>query len=336
MSTTQMRAVLVSQPGDSSQLQLGEVPRPAPSPTEILVKIKAIGVNRMDIEQREGRYPVPAGVSSILGVEMAGVIEALGSKVTGFKISDRVFGLLYGGAYAEYCVIDQMATMLIPPAMSFETAAAIPENCYTAWQSIESVANLQRGHDILIHAGASGVSTVGIQIAKFIGAKRIFTTAGSDKKLEHCRKLGATHTINYRTEDFAEVNEIHRETEGRGVDVIIDYIGADYWNRNMASLTVDGHMVMLAFLSGAQVSEANIAPILFKRLNIHGSTLRSRTLAYQRQLKQATESNILPRVTNQQFVICIDRVFPWEEVAQAHEYMEANHNLGKIILKVED
>ncbi|KAJ1978524.1 hypothetical protein H4R33_005946 [Dimargaris cristalligena] len=306
MSTTQMRAVLVSQPGDSSQLQLGEVPRPAPSPTEILVKIKAIGVNRMDIEQREGRYPVPAGVSSILGVEMAGVIEALGSKVTGFKISDRVFGLLYGGAYAEYCVIDQMATMLIPPAMSFETAAAIPENCYTAWQSIESVANLQRGHDILIHAGASGVSTVGIQIAKFIGA----------------------------TEDFAEV--IHRETEGRGVDVIIDYIGADYWNRNMASLTVDGHMVMLAFLSGAQVSEANIAPILFKRLNIHGSTLRSRTLAYQRQLKQATESNILPRVTNQQFVICIDRVFPWEEVAQAHEYMEANHNLGKIILKVED
>ncbi|KAJ1923096.1 hypothetical protein IWQ60_006102 [Tieghemiomyces parasiticus] len=329
-----MQAVLVKQPGDSSQLTFGQVGKPEPKPAEILVKIKAIGVNRMDIVQREGRYPVPAGASQILGVEMSGVVESVGTDVTSFRVGDHVFGLMYGGAYAEFAVIDARMAMHIPEGITFEVAAAIPEACITAWQAVKHISKLQKGQDILIHAGASGVSTAAIQIACLVGARRIFTTAGSDKKLEHCRSLGATHTINYKEADFAEV--IKRETDGRGVDVLVDYIGASYWQRNLDSLALDGHMVLLGFLSGVQLEKANIGPILFKRLTIQGSTLRSRSVEYQQHLAEAVEKHVMPKIVSGDFKVVVDKVFSWKQVAEAHRYMEGNHNMGKVVLTIGD
>ncbi|KAL1920192.1 uncharacterized protein VTP21DRAFT_1338 [Calcarisporiella thermophila] len=328
-----MKAVLVKAPGDASQLYIGDAPTPLVGDHEVLVKIQSFGLNRMDILQREGRYPPPPGVTEILGVEMAGVIEKVGPKVTLHAVGDHVCGLMKGGAYAEYCVIHEELAFAIPEGFTPQQAAAIPEVWITAYQALHKVGELKANQDVLIHAGASGVGLAAIQLAKLAGARNICVTAGSDEKLRTCKEMGATVTINYRTQRWLDV--VMEHTQQRGVDMIIDFVCADYWNDNLHALARDGHMVMLATLSGGKVTEGNLAPILAKRLRIQGSTLRSRSLEYQIELARDVRRDLLPLLASGALRVVIDKEYPWSEIAEAHRRMEKNLNVGKIVVNVE-
>ncbi|KAI8929577.1 hypothetical protein BC831DRAFT_443273 [Entophlyctis helioformis] len=329
---TTMRAVVVTKPGDAAFMEIGQVPTPVPKANELLVRVKCFALNRMDILQRNGLYPPPAGASDILGVEFAGdVVHAPAS--SSFKTGDRVFGLVPGGAYAEYAVIHQDMAIAIPAGMPYEHATAIPEAWFTAFQALFLVNRLQPGEDVLIHAGASGVGTAAIQLAKHNKSRHVIATAGSDDKVKFCESLGSTAAVNYKTHSFAQrVSEI---TGGRGVDVIVDFVGAQYWTMNLDSLAMDGRMVMLAFLGGAQLQSSNLAPILRKRLQINGSTLRSRTVDYQIALRNEFVAKCLPGFADGTFKPVIDRVFDsWTGISDAHRHMESNASIGKILVRV--
>ncbi|KAI9599241.1 hypothetical protein BDF19DRAFT_470573 [Syncephalis fuscata] len=328
-----MEAVLVKEPGDASQLFIGSTDKPTPKDNELLVHVKACALNRMDILQRHGLYPVPPGASSILGVEMAGIVEACGSQVSRFKPGDRVFGLMTGGAYAEYCVIDEGATISMPESLSFEEASSMPEVWYTAYQALHLIGGLQAGQDILIHGGASGVGIAAIQLAKLAKARRIIVTCGSEEKIAFCKELGATHGVNYKTDSFR--SKISEWTDGQGVNVVIDMIGADYWVDNIESLALDGRYVLLAFMSGTKVADFNIAPLLRKRLRLEGTTLRSRSSEYQCRLRELFATDVLPNILNGTLKHVVDRVFSWREVADAHRYMESNQSRGKIVMTID-
>ncbi|KAI8886266.1 NAD(P)H quinone oxidoreductase, PIG3 family [Backusella circina FSU 941] len=330
-----MRAVIVKQPGDANQLYLGEYETPVPTGTQVLVKVKCFALNRMDIVQRQGFYPPPPGASPLLGVEVSGVIESVGENVTDFKVGDQVFGLMPGGGYAEYALLEQSLTMLKPEKLTFEEAAAIPETWFTAYQALFFVANLKKGQDVLIHAGASGVGIAAIQLAKEAGAGRIFVTVGSDDKVKFCEQLGATKGINYKTEKWDEV--ILKETGNRGVDIIIDFIGKDYWAQNMNAIALDGKMVILAFMSGAIVDKVDIGPILRKRITVQGSNLRARTVEYQAELRCAIYNNaVLKHFGKDDGVlkVFVDKVFNWEDIVECHKYLESNQSMGKVVVKV--
>ncbi|CAO3613469.1 unnamed protein product [Cunninghamella blakesleeana] len=290
----------------------------------------------MDIVQRKGFYPPPPGASELLGVEISGVVEEVGKNVTKFKKGDAVFGLMGGGGYAEYAVMEEGLALLKPDELSFEKAAAIPEAWFTAYQALFVVSKLQKDEDVLIHAGASGVSLSAIQLAKAAGAKRIFVTCGSDEKIEFCKSLGATHGLNYKTQDWAKA--IAEETNGKGVNVIIDYIGKDYFNQNLETLGLDGRMVILAFMSGPIVENANIVPILKKRLRIEGSTLRSRSVEYQVALCQQVYEHAIQEhlgcSKEGKFKVIIDSIYDWKDIVKATEHMEANKSMGKIVITV--
>ncbi|CAO3598679.1 unnamed protein product [Absidia cylindrospora] len=330
-----MRAVLIKQPGDAQQLYIGEYPTPTPSETQVLIKIKSFCLNRMDIVQRQGHYPPPPGASELLGVEVAGVIESVGSTVTKFKQGDEVFGLMGGGGYAEYAVMEEKLVMPKPKELTFEQAAAIPETWFTAYQALFLVSELKKGEDVLIHAGASGVGIAAIQLAKEAGANRIFITAGTDEKVKFCKTLGATHGVNYKTENWAEI--IAKETSGKGVNVIVDFIGKNYFVDNIETLGLDGRMVILAFMSGAQVDGVNLGSILRKRLRIQGSTLRSRSVEYQAHLREEVYNHAIKGhfgCANGKFKIFIDSVYDWKDIIKATEHMEANRSMGKIVVNV--
>lgn len=326
-----MKAVLMKQFGEPDEMYLGDAPTPKPSENEVLVRVKATALNRADTLQRRGKYPPPPGASEILGLEMAGEIVELGEAVEGWKVGDRVCGLLAGGGYAEYITIHSQCLIPIPDSWSFEEAAAIPEVFLTAYQAIFYLAKFQKGESILIHAGASGVGTAAIQLVKSLGAKNIIITASAPKH-EICKSLGATHTIDYKTQDFEK--EVLQITNNQGVDVVIDFLSAAYIQRNINSLGMDGRMVMLALMGGIQVENLFIAKILTKRLHIMGSTLRARTLDYKIQLTKDMVNYALPKFQTKELRPVIDSVFDWKEVVEAHKYMEANKNQGKIILKV--
>ncbi|KAF7729122.1 hypothetical protein EC973_004890 [Apophysomyces ossiformis] len=347
-----MRAVIIKEPGDATQLYIGEIPRPTPTDTQVLVKTKCFALNRMDIVQRQGFYPPPPGASETLGVEISGIVESIGKNgeimnknitkkltqwfpVTKFKPGDAVFGLMPGGGYAEYAVIEETLTMLKPEALSFEQAAAIPETWFTAYQALFFVAELKPGQDVLIHAGASGVGIAAIQLAKQHGARRIFVTVGSDEKCRFCEELGATNAINYKTEDWARL--IAEETSQRGVDIVIDFIGKNYWHQNVESLAIDGRMVILAFMSGYEIEKADLRPLLKKRLRIEASSLRSRSLDYQGRLRDALyEDVILGHLAKKDgtLKLFIDRAFDWHDIVKCHEYLESNQSMGKIVVQV--
>ncbi|KAI9332531.1 quinone oxidoreductase [Obelidium mucronatum] len=350
-----MQAIVVSTPGDSSVLVLrNSVPKPAPSASQLLVKVASFGLNRMDISQRNGAYPAPAGApQDILGVEFAGTVEAVGGsgsagneeeeeeeeeeeqKKDKWATGDRVFGLIYGGAYAEYVVVDKQVAMRIPDNISFAVAASLPEVWFTAFQALKLNCDIKKGDNVLIHAGASGVGSAAVQLAKAFGAKNVIVTVGSDEKKEYCQGLGATHAFNYKTQDWPK--EVESATDGKGVDVLVDFVGATHWNGNLASLALDGRMVMLAFLSGPVIKESNIASILRKRLTIRGSTLRSRDLPYIRDLKNQVEENVFIPWFNGTKTLCsvIDREFSWHNIQEAHRYLESNASMGKIIVNVD-
>ena len=325
-----MKAVLIKAFGAPENLHIGDWEKPVPKSHEVLVKVHATALNRADTMQRKGQYPPPPGDSPILGLEIAGEVVGLGKEVTKWTIGDKVCGLIGGGGYAEYSVIPENQSLPIPANLSYEQAAGIPEVFLTAFQTINWLGQLQKGERILIHAGASGVGTAAIQIAKAIGAE-VFVTASKGKH-ETCLNLGATKAIDYKKENFQE--QVLAYTDGKGVDMIIDFLAAPYFQQNINSLNFDGRMVMLAVMGGFKLSELNMLPILFKRIKIQGSTLRARTLDYKARLTKDLYDFAWSRFESGEFKPVIDSVYDWSDVIEAHRYMEANKNIGKIILKI--
>jgi putative PIG3 family NAD(P)H quinone oxidoreductase len=325
-----MKAIIVNKPGGAGEMEIGEIPTPDPKENEILVKVFTTSLNRADILQREGKYPPPAGASEILGLEMAGEVVSFGSKATRWKKGDKVFGLLPGGGYAEFAVIDEQMANRVPSNLSYEEAAAIPEVFLTSYQALVWHSKLQKDEKILIHAGASGVGTAAMQIAKTFDAE-IFITASKEKH-KLCEELGANHTIDYKADDFAK--KIKELTNGIGVNVIIDFIAGPYFLQNLNSLAKDGRLILLATLGSGKIDAADIRQILTKRLTIIGSTLRSRTIDYQRKLNEAFINFAFDKFEKGILKPVVDKVFDWNDVVEAHQYMEENKNIGKIVLKI--
>lgn len=325
-----MKAILVKQPGGPEQLILGEYEQPLPSPHELLVKVHATALNRADTLQRQGKYPPPKGASPILGLEVAGEVVEAGINCTKYKKGDKVFGLLPGGGYAEYAVIDEAMAMPVPENLSMEEAAAIPEVFLTAWQALVWLGKLQAGERALIHAGASGVGTAAIQLARALRAEVLVTA--SEQKVQACLDLGAHKAINYKEVPFED--EVLAYTNSEGVDVIVDFIAGPYFNQNLDCLRLDGRLVILASLGGGKVGEVDLRKILSKRLQVIGSTLRTRSKDYQIRLTEDMSRFALPLFKEGKLKPVIDSVYDWQDAAEAHRYMEQNKNIGKIVLRV--
>ncbi len=326
-----MKAIIVQSPGGAEQLKLGAAEKPVPRKNELLVKVEATALNRADILQRQGKYPPPKGASNILGLEISGTVVDIGNEVAKHKIGDKVFGLVPGGGYAEYCIINELMANEIPAKLSFEQASAIPEVFLTAYQALILLAHLKKGETILIHAGASGVGTAAIQIAKEFGAK-VFVTASKEKH-KICFDLGADEAIDYKNEFFSD--KILSLTNNNGVDVIIDFISAPYFKDNIKSLASDGRLIILASLGGGKVDEFDLRQILIKRLSIIGSTLRARSLDYQVNLNHDFINFANDKFNSGKLKPVIDKVYNWKDAAEAHRYMESNKNIGKIVLKID-
>ncbi len=325
-----MQAITVTTPGGPEVLRLTTVPDPVPGPEQVLVRVRATALNRADVMQRLGQYPPPPGESNILGLELAGEVEAVGAAVKDYAPGDRVFGLVGSGGYAEKALIDARMAMPIPAGWSFAQAAAVPEVFFTAQETLFTLGGLKAGETVLIHAAASGVGTAGMQMARETGA-RILVTAGSAEKIERCIGLGAEAGCNYKEQDFADwIKEV---TNGQGVDLIEDFIGAAYWDRNLRSLKVGGRLVLVGLMGGVKV-EVNLGLLMTKRLQVFGSVLRSRLLADKIAITQRFRAKWLPLLAAGRIKPIIDRIFPLAHAAEAHRYMEENRNFGKIILSV--
>jgi putative PIG3 family NAD(P)H quinone oxidoreductase len=331
VKTKQMQAVTLVGFGSSNVLKFSELPIPKPNPEQLLVRVRATALNRADILQRKGLYPAPAGESEILGLELAGEVVAWGSAVQGFEVGQRVFSLVGGGAYAEYALCDAAMAMPIPEHWDFHQAAAVAEVFLTADESLFQLGRLQAGNKVLIHAGGSGVGTAAIQLAKYCGAK-VYVTAGSQLKIQKALDLGANVGICYHTQDFVE--EIKNLTDGAGVDVVEDFLGASHLARNLSVLKPAGRLVMLALMGGAK-TELNLGLVLSRRLQILGCVMRSRSLADKRAMTARFTQRWLPVLAEGKIKPIIDSVFSWRKVREAHEYMEQNQNFGKIVLVVE-
>ncbi len=328
-----MRAVLVRAPEERDQLYIGEVSRPVPSEEEVLVRVRATALNRADILQRKGKYPPPPGASPILGLEMAGEVVEVGTRVQRWKPGDRVFGLLAGGGYAQYTVIHEQMAMPIPENLSFEEAAAIPEAFLTAYQALYWLGDFAPEKRVLIHAGASGVGTAAIQLVRE-GKGEALITAGSERKIAFCLELGAHYGFNYREGPFAPY--ILRVTDEQGVDLILDFIGAPYWEANIQVLAPDGTLVMLSTLGGSVVNQVDLRQLFRKWGHVVASTLRNRPLPYKIRLTREFENHILPLFAEGRLRPVIYRILPWTKVAEAHRIMEMRENIGKIVLRIDD
>ncbi|HKI99996.1 MAG TPA: NAD(P)H-quinone oxidoreductase [bacterium] len=326
-----MKAVLLNGFGGPEVLTLGDTPQPQPKPNDLLVRVHATALNRADTLQRRGRYPAPPGDSELLGLELAGEVAGWGSAVTGFTKGQRVFGLVGGGGYAEFALLDHKMAMPIPDGWSFEEAAAVPEVFFTANETVFVLGALQRGERLLVHAGGSGVGTAAIQMAHHIGAT-VYFTAGSADKIERAMALGADAGINYKTQDFVE--EIKRLTTGEGVDVVEDFLGAAYLARNMEMLKTTGRLVIVATMGGTKC-EIDLNLLMRKRLAIFGSVLRARPLEEKRRVTQRFLDAWMKPLAEGAIKPIIDSTFPLAKANEAHERMESNQNFGKILLTVD-
>jgi tumor protein p53-inducible protein 3 len=324
-----MKGVIVNNPGGPEQLEITNLPSPQPQAGELLIEVHAAAVNRTDIVMREGK----AGYATnpILGVEVAGTVIKVNGEST-FKVGDRVLGLVNGGGYAEYAVMPMDRAIPIPDSFSFAEAAAIPEVFLTAYQTLYWIGKLQQGETVLIHAGASGVGTAAIQLAKQISKATVIVTAGSAKKLDFCRELGADVLINYKEQSFDE--EVLRATNGQGADVILDFVGADYWTKNLASIKKEGRWVLIGVLGGVKVEQMNLFALMSKCVQLTGTLLTPRSDEYKARLTQDFAANVLAYFDNSSIKPIIDTIFPLEKVSDAHIHMEENRNTGKIILQV--
>ncbi len=326
-----MKAVLVKEPGGPEQLQIVEVPDPVPGPGEVAIDIHAAALNRADLLQRRGLYPPPPGTTDILGLECAGVVSALGPGCTGnVRVGERVMALLGGGGYAERVVVPEGIAMKVPDALDLEAAAAIPEAFLTAREALFTTGELGATDSVLIHAAAGGVGSAALQLARRAGA-RVFATAGGAEKCAWVRALGADTVIDYKSEDFAAV--IQARTAGQGVNVILDFVGAAYAEKHAACLATRGRHVVIGVLGGAQAS-VNFGKLIQKRQSLRGVVMRSRSSQEKIELSRAFVRTTLPLLADGRLKALVDSTFPLAEVARAHERMESNANLGKIVLRV--
>jgi len=327
-----MKAVLMEGFGSIEVLKLGEVAKPSPRENEVLVRVHATSINRPDLVQREGKYPPPPGDSEILGLEVAGVVEELGPGVSGWKVGDRVVSLVGGGGYAEYAVAYANHLMRIPESVSFEEAACICESYITAFLNVFIIGGLQDGETALLHGGGGGVNTAAIQLCKALAPNSKLIVTASPEKIERVKELGADHVINFReTPDFTEI--IKEITNKKGVDVILDHVGAKYLAPNMNSLGYKGRLVIIGVISGIK-AELNLALMMVKRQQIIGSVLRSRPVSEKGEIVAEFVRRAIPKFADRSIVPIIEKVFPIEQVADAHRMMEEDKHFGKIVLKV--
>jgi putative PIG3 family NAD(P)H quinone oxidoreductase len=325
-----VKAVLIDRPGDETVLRVGETEAPKPGPGEIRIRVAATAVNRADLMQRQGLYPPPPGASPILGLECAGEVAELGAGVTTWKVGERVMALLAGGGYAEQAVVDAGSVMRVPDALPLAEAAAVPEVFLTAYLNLFELGELAAGGSALVHGGGSGVGTAAIQLAKAAGA-RIFVTAGSRDKCERCTALGADLAIDYRSESFEQ--RVREVTDARGVDVVLDSIGAAYLAGNLASLAIGGRLVLIGLMGGAK-AEVGLGPLLVRRLSVIGSTLRTRPAAEKAAIVAGFERRFGADLAAGRIRPIVDRVLPLEAVAEAHRAIKASEHFGKIVLEV--
>ncbi|MBV2144750.1 NAD(P)H-quinone oxidoreductase [Falsochrobactrum sp. TDYN1] len=327
---SQMTAIEIAGPGGAHMLRPAQRSMPEPRAGEILVRVRAAGVNRPDVLQRQGNYSPPPGASDIPGLEIAGDIVALGEGVERYRMGDQVMALLAGGGYAEYAVVHETNALPLPTGYGYIEAAAIPETFFTVWHNVFERGGLKSGETLLVHGGSSGIGTTAIQLGKAFGA-HVITTAGSNEKCEACLKLGADRVVNYRDEDF--VAAVKEATDGRGADVILDMVGGDYVDRNYKAAAEDGRIVQIAFLNGAKAT-ANVGVLMTKRLTHTGSTLRPRPVAFKAEIARQLEAKVWPLLAERRIAPVMDMIFSLKDAWRAHERMEGSKHIGKIVLDI--
>jgi putative PIG3 family NAD(P)H quinone oxidoreductase len=325
-----MAAIGISEPGGPGVLKPVRRPVPQPASDEVLIRVLAAGVNRPDCLQRRGLYPPPPGASDLPGLEVAGTVAATGDEVTRFRTGDEVCALLAGGGYAAYCTVPELQCLPVPAGFDATRAAALPETFFTVWSNVFDRGRLSPGESILIHGGASGIGTTAIQLARAFGA-RVFATAGTDAKCELAQKLGADRAINYKENSFLKT--VKDATNGNGVDVILDIVGGAYLADNLRLLAPDGRLVVIGLLGGSK-AELDLGRVLTKRLTVTGSTLRNRSPAFKGAIADSLREQVWPKLENGEIAPVIQSTLPLEEAARAHELLEANEAMGKIVLRV--
>ncbi len=325
-----MKCIEISKPGGPEVLVPAERPAPAPKAGEILVKVAAAGVNRPDVLQRMGKYPVPPGASDLPGLEIAGEVTACGAGVTLWKPGDQVCALVHGGGYAEYCVTPEVQALPVPRGLSAQEAASLPETFFTVWSNVYDRARLAPGESLLVQGGSSGIGVTAIQMAVAMG-NRVFATAGSDEKCAACVKLGAEKAINYRTQDFGA--ELMAATGGKGVNVILDMVGGDYVPRELKCLADEGRLVFIATLGGSK-AELDINEMQRRRLVVTGSTLRPRPVEFKGAIARSLREKIWPLIEAGKIKPVIFKTFPLAQASEAHRLMESSQHIGKIVLAV--
>lgn len=332
-----MKAILINEPGGPEVLRPAKVPVPVPAPGEVLIRVKAAGVNRPDVAQRKGRYPAPPGApDKIPGLEIAGVIERVNEDVNEnapagrWKAGDSVCALVSGGGYAEYCCVAEGQCLPLPEGFSFTQAASLPETFFTVWHNVFERGNLQKGQRLLVHGGSGGIGATAIQMARAWGCT-VFTTAGTPEKCNFCEQLGAERAINYRSEDFEEV--LQELFPRPSIEVILDMIGGAYTPKNLRLLADDGRLVQINAMRG-KTAEIDLIELMRRRLVITGSTLRARSAGFKSAIARKLEENIWPLLVSGAIRPVVHSVFPMEDAAGAHRLMENGGHLGKIVLEI--
>ena len=329
MSQANMQQVIITEPGGVEKLAYETVAVPTAKADEVLVKVHAFGINRPDILQRQGLYPMPKGVTPVPGLEVAGIVESVGGDVTKFKVGDKVCGLTNGGGYAEYCVVPESQTLTMPEGVSFTEAAAILETFFTVWANVFQMGKAKAGETVLIHGGTSGIGTTALMLCKSLGIKT-FATVGTDEKVAAISDL--TTAINYKTQDFEQV--INEQTDNGGVDVILDMVGAPYLERNLNLLRRDGRLVYIAFLGGRKAKEINLGHIMMKRLTITGSTMRARSTAEKAEIAQGLQETVAPLWAKGECLPMIYKTFKFDQIQEAHAAMDTGEHVGKIVVEI--
>ena len=329
MSQATMQQIIITEPGGVDKLAYESVAIPTPKANEVLVQVHAFGINRPDILQRQGLYPMPKGVTPVPGLEVAGIVTAVGSEVTQFQVGDQVCGLTNGGGYAEYCVVPESQTLTIPQGLSFVQAAAIPETFFTVWANVFEMGKAKAGETLLVHGGTSGIGTTALMLANALGLKT-FATVGSDEKVQAISHL--TTAINYKTQNFEQV--IQAATDNGGVDVILDIVGAPYLEQNLNLLRRDGRLVYIAFLGGAKAKEVKLGQIMMKRLTITGSTMRARTTEEKATITEGLKTHVWPLLAQGQCIPMIYQTFNFDQIQDAHAALDTGEHVGKVVIEV--